>query len=225
MEAVPDMLDRRIGEIVAEDYRRARALKKFGIDFCCGGGITLREACARKAAPPSEVISALDQSAGAPSEPLARVSSWSPTFLVDYIESVHHSFVRDAIPAIRAFTTKVAKVHGHQQPELALIADRFEQLASAMEEHMQFEEEQLFPAVRAGNATELVQDIDRAEDEHRDAGALMEEIRQLSDNYTPPEWACATYRAAYVNLSQFEQDLHIHVHLENNVLFQKLVPA
>ncbi|TVP42292.1 MAG: iron-sulfur cluster repair di-iron protein [Gemmatimonadales bacterium] len=231
---------RPVGEIVAEDYGRAAVLRSYGIDFCCGGGRPLDEACTRRNADPVEVEAAIrahDARKTAEVDPAPA----NPGELVDHIERVHHAWVRENLPALRHFTTRVAKVHGAGWTELSLIAERTEELAREMEDHMRDEEENLFPQVRAASAFGASGDRasgDRAsggganpftdadfaelEAEHEHAGSLMAELRALSGDFTPPDGACATWRAAYAKLEEFEADLHRHVHLENNLLFPAL---
>jgi len=226
---------RPVGEIVAEAYGRAAVLRSFGIDFCCGGGRPLDEASARRGVDLAEVEAALlahDARQSATPDPAPR----EPAALVDHIEAVHHRWVRENLPILKHFTSRVAQVHGAVWSELSIIASHTEALAREMESHMLDEEENLFPRVRlaaraqGGNGETLhfpeldFTDLDliELEVEHEDAGALMAEIRALTKNFTPPESACATWRAAYAKLEEFETDLHRHVHLENNVLFPML---
>ncbi len=216
--------ERTVGELVAEDYRRARVMKQYGLEFCCGGGVPLGEACRRKDLSVEQVASALASVERDPADPLSMVSRWSPSFLADYIEVTHHTYVREAVPPLRAFTQKVARVHGHAVPELVDIAEAFDALADELESHMAYEETVLFPAVRSADPA-VADRLGRAEEEHVRAGDLMAEIRCLSNDFTPPDWACATYRASFANLREFEEDLHRHVHLENNVLFARLRTA
>jgi regulator of cell morphogenesis and NO signaling len=229
MEQLP-LPARPVGDIVAEDYRRGSVLKRFGIDFCCGGKRTL-EAAARAAgvdaAGVARAIAESDARGGGGVGP-DRAASWSPAFLADYIVNEHHAYVREALPVLRAFTEKVAWRHGDTRPELVAIAERTAELAAEMEAHMASEEEVVFPRIRAlasGTAGEegptLAELIGQMEGEHDAAGSLMAEMRRLSDGFTPPEGACATYCATYAKLEEFEADLHRHVHLENNVLFPK----
>ncbi len=223
MSLTPDLSSRNVGDLVAEDFRRAPVFRNHGIEFCCGGGVPLEEACRRSGADLETVVRDLAASDRNPLSPLSRAVTWTPAFLVDYIETVHHAYVREAVPALRAFTAKVARVHGGERPELVEMAALFEELASEMEEHMAFEEAELFPAVRRGEP-DLAAGLSRAEDDHVKAGELMADIRRLSSDFTPPDWACRTYRAAFANLEEFERDLHVHVHLENNVLFPRVGP-
>lgn len=224
---------RRVGDVVAEDFRRGGVFKRFGIDFCCGGGRTVEEACERRGVDVDDVeraLLALGASGTAAAHPDARM--WPLDFLADYITNVHHAYVRQTLPVLRQFTAKVAAVHGPERSELIEIARLVEEMASELEEHMLKEEEELFPYVRAlvsgdpepdhaafpssGSASAAIQ---RMEEEHDRAGALMQGIRELSGGFALPEGACNTYRASFALLEEFEDDLHRHVHLENHVLF------
>lgn len=218
---------RLVGDLVAEDYRRAAALKRFGIDFCCGGKMPLGDACQKKGVALEEVAEALAASDAHGTAAPLRVSSWSPAFLADYVVNEHHTYVRESAPVLRAFTEKVARVHGAERPELVEIAALFGRVADELATHMASEEDVVFPAIkaleagRADGGPALRDLVDEMEAEHDEAGGLMAEIRRLSDGYTPPEGACNTYRAAFAKLEEFEDDLHRHVHLENHVLFPK----
>ena len=227
MEYTP-LAQRPVGEIVAEDYRRAAVLKRFGIDFCCGGGRTLEAACQKQGVAVEDVARALAAADGHGQAPQARVTAWSPGFLADYVVNEHHAYVRESVPVLRAFTQKVARVHGGAHPELVEIAALFDEVAEELEAHMAEEEAVVFPRIKAlaagGAAPEgpsLRALLGTMEAEHDRAGALMREIRRLSGDYVPPEDACNTYRASFAKLEEFEDDLHRHVHLENNVLFPK----
>ena len=217
----------KVAELVTQDYRRAAVFKGFGIDFCCGGGITLQAACEKQGVAIEDVATALEESDGRGSNPHVRVESWTPAFLADYIVNEHHTYVRRSIPVLRAFTQKVARVHGGGEPSLIQIAMLFEKVAEEMESHMHDEETVVFPRIKAEeeggqNFDEPLADlINRMESEHDLAGSLMKEIRRLSNDYQPPADACNTYRATFVELEGFEDDLHRHVHLENNILFPR----
>lgn len=218
---MPTLLDRHVGDLVAEDFRRARIFHQFGIDFCCGGGITVSEACRRKHQDASAVERALTELAGSAPDALSGVQSWSAAFLVDYIVSVHHTYVRESLPALRAFSAKVARVHGHARPELVRVAELVDRLGTEMEAHLTLEETVIFPAIRTQDPLAYAH-IVQAESDHEAAAGLVRELRRITDGFQAPDWACNTYRALYVNLAGFERDLFTHVHLENNVLFKRV---
>ena len=71
------------------------------------------------------------------------------------------------------------------------------------------------------NSSYLQSPINMMEQEHDHAGSMLAEIRNLTNNYTPPADACTTYQLSFASLQAFELDLHHHVHLENNILFPK----
>lgn len=221
-----------IGAIVAADYRKARIFRDFGIDYCCGGKKTLQEACLRKNIDPAQVQAALDGVDAAEQADAPDYSSWELDALSAYIVQRHHTYVTDALPMLYELTAKVARVHGTRHPELVEIAQEFNALANELERHLQKEEQILFPYVdqlaaarREGRtpARPFFGTVDNPvrmmETEHESAGASMEKIRRLSHDYTPPVEACTSYRVLFAQLRAFEEDLHQHVHLENNILF------
>jgi len=223
-----------IGNLVAQDYRRATVFKRHGIDFCCGGGKTLESVCASKGLSVDDLKGELAQAENRTHDDSIRPSGWSADFLADYIVNQHHAYVRDSLPLLKEFSRKVSRVHGHANPEVTEIDDRVQQLSAELLSHMQKEEMILFPyvkelvnaekngGVQGRPAFGTVQNpIRMMEEEHDHAGSLMREIRALSSDYTPPEHACNTYRVLYAKLEEFEEDLHRHIHLENNVLFPK----
>ncbi|MDZ7689571.1 MAG: iron-sulfur cluster repair di-iron protein [Balneolaceae bacterium] len=223
-----------IGQIVSEDYRAAGIFKKFGLDFCCGGKRTVSEACEKKGVDLEELTSEL-QTLNETESNNQNYNDWSPSFLIDYIINNHHQFVRTKLPEISAYTKKVAKVHGRGRPGLVEIRDIFLALQPELLEHLEKEEQVLFPYIKTmleyeqqGSKLQKKPDfktvknpVRMMEAEHDEAGSAMEKIQELTDNFTPPKDACATYRVLFQNLEAFQNDLHKHVHLENNILFPK----
>lgn len=230
------MIDTRqstIRDIVADDYRAAAIFQKHGIDFCCGGNRPVADACAERGIETSTVFDEIEAALAGPGD-APRFSSWDLDFLVNYIVTNHHAYVRGAIPTLLAHTRRVAEVHGERHPEVVTIARHFEAVADEMQQHMMKEERILFPAIAAlaASAREgrpfarppfgtVANPIRMMELEHESAGGTMAAIRTLSGNYLPPEDACTTYRVMLKELEAFEADLHRHVHLENNILFPK----
>lgn len=225
-----------IGQLVAEDYRTAQVFRSFNLDFCCGGNKTVKEACNDRGVDYQEVQQALKQLDKKQNGAQDNYNEWSLDFLIDYIINNHHKFSRNKLPEIGAYTKKVAGVHGERHPELKQIYHEFTMLHGEMINHLDKEEEILFPYVkelveaeREGRKPEqpdfgqAADPIAMMEQEHDDAGEAMKKIRELSDDFTPPEDACTTYRLLFENLEAFEKDLHKHVHLENNILFPKAI--
>lgn len=230
-----DLKNQTIGSIVADDYRTAGVFKKYGLDFCCGGGRTVSQACEKKNVNLEELLAELQTLNNNGGGKNHNYNEWSPDFLIDYIINNHHKFVRTKLPEINIYAEKVAKVHGRGRPALIEVRNIFQSLIGELLDHLEKEEEVLFPYVkkmmvwkRNGSQPDQKPHFGKVENpvammeaEHDEAGAAMAEIRKLTDNYTLPEDACATYRVLFQNLEAFEEDLHKHVHLENNILFPK----
>jgi regulator of cell morphogenesis and NO signaling len=225
-----------IKSIVTSDYRAAAIFEKYSLDFCCKGGVTIDQACSEKNIDASSVYAELAQLANATPGNAPHYADWPIDELIDYIVNVHHKYVRESIPVIFAHTQKVATVHGANHSEVIDIARHFETVAADLSNHMMKEERMLFPYIKSlvmakRNGSTLApppfgsaqNPIRMMEAEHRAAGDELYTVRSLSSNYAPPGDACTTYRVSYQELQQFEQDLHQHVHLENNILFPKAI--
>jgi regulator of cell morphogenesis and NO signaling len=226
--------DETLGQIAAKDLRKAQVFKKYGLDFCCGGKKTVKEACAEKGLDVTKVEKELQQADTLPSSRPIPYGDWSLDFLADYIVNTHHSYVHKTLPDIKAYAEKVMRVHGNRHTELLRIHQLVEEIYAELMAHMVKEEKVLFPYIKelvaAKNNTQplhaaafgTVQNpINMMEMEHELVGKNLEEIRQLSNNYLLPEDACASYSLLYRMLDEFEEDLHLHIHLENNILFPK----
>ena len=226
--------DETLGEIATKDLRKAQVFKKYGLDFCCGGKKTVKEACAEKGLDVTKVEQELQQADRIPASRPLPYNDWSLDFLADYIVNTHHSYVRKNLPDIMGYAKKVMKVHGSRHPELLRIHQLVEDVNAELMAHMVKEERILFlyikELVAAKNNTQplhaaafgTVQNpINMMEMEHELVGKNLAEIRELSNNYLLPEDACASYSLLYRMLYEFEDDLHLHIHLENNILFPK----
>jgi len=222
------IIEPTIGEIVANDFRAASMFKEAGIDFCCGGNKSLTEACKEKGAEESLLIQQLETLAQTPVSGAMNFKEWELSFLSDYIVNTHHKFVLKNLPELVFYTQKIASVHGENHPELSEVASLFININEELLQHLKNEEEVLFPAIKEAekNASPevkatIVSEITRMQGEHEFAGGAMDKINVLTNNYLIPEDACNTYRVSLKLLEQFEDDLHIHVHLENNILYPK----
>jgi regulator of cell morphogenesis and NO signaling len=227
--------NKTVGKMVAEDYRKAEVFKKHGIDFCCGGNIPLAQACKEKNADITLVQEQLDEIDNRQTPPEEDFDAWELDMLVDHIVGVHHVFVKQANKTIKEFVNRVKMVHGMNKPNVSEISDRFDALADELDLHMYKEETILFPyikelvaAKKAG--TSLSSPFGSVENpismmlaEHDNAGNELEQIQNLTENYSPPKGACATHKVSYSQLKEYADDLMRHIHLENNVLFPKAI--
>lgn len=208
-----------VGEIAASDLRKADVFKAMGIDFCCGGGKTLKQACEEQGIPEEKLRAALEESNAAHSSPSRDYNKWEPSFLADYIVNTHHNYVKEQGPQIRELAGAVAARHQQQHPELAVVSTLVDELMTELTDHLGKEEELLFPQIKKG--LEVSQILDQLEGEHDSAGKILVQLREVTDGYTPPPAACNSYTYLYKKLAEFEEDLHMHIHLENNILFKK----
>lgn len=225
-----------IGELVAQDYRTASVFKKHGIDFCCNGNRTIADACEKKKIESSALIEKLLQVVQQNNDQSIDFNAWSLDLLADYIEKKHHRYVVQKTQEIIPFLHKVARVHGDRHPELFEIEQLFNDSASELAAHMKKEELMLFPFIRKmvklQNDNEpftppmfgTVQNpIEMMHHEHDTEGNRFRKIAELTQGYVPPADACNTYRVTFALLKEFEEDLHLHIHLENNILFPKAI--
>ncbi len=217
-----------IGGIVANDFRAAALFKNVGIDFCCGGNKSLSVACKEKGTDLSALAQQIDALAQTPVSGAMNFKEWELGFLSDFIMNTHHKFVLKTLPELVFYTQKIANVHGDHHAELIEVASLFTKINEELLQHLKNEEEVLFPAIKEAekNAssevkTTIVSEITRMQGEHEFAGGAMDKINVLTNNYFIPDDACNTYRVSLKLLEQFEDDLHIHVHLENNILYPK----
>ena len=224
-----------VAEVVSENIKAAHIFKKHGIDFCCGGGITIEKACMKNEVD-YEVLKkdmlVIDEKPGRAYD----YNSWELDFLIDHIINVHHTYVEESLPVMAQYAEKVAHVHGHYYKEVVKINELVTEVVQELSDHLKKEEMILFPfikhllrakkegiAISTPPFNTVNNPIRMMESEHENAGNIFKEIAKLSNNYTPPEEACNTFRALYAKLEEFEQDLHQHIHLENNILHPKVI--
>ena len=217
-----------IGEIVANDFRATSLFKEAGIDFCCGGYKFLSEACREKGSDLSVILEQLGLLSQTPVDYATNFKEWELGFLSDYIMNTHHKFVLKNLPELLFYTRKIADVHGDNHPELLEVAELFATMNEELLQHLKNEEVVLFPAIKTAEISAsfqvksiIISEVTRMQGEHEFAGGAMDKINVLTKNYLVPADACNTYRGSLKLLEQFEDDLHIHVHLENNILYPK----
>lgn len=226
--------ERTVGSIVADDYRTASVFNAHGIDFCCKGGRSIAEVCRAKDIEPAALEREIQQAIARDGGPAEDVQHWTMARLIEHIERVHHRYVEARTITLMQFLDKLCAVHGVRHPELFAIRDEFQGCAQAMATHMKKEELVLFPFINQLEKAKMHglpaptphfgsvdNPIAMMEHEHNAEGERFRRITELSSNYTNPPDGCTTYRTAYAFLREFEEDLHRHVHLENNILFPR----
>ncbi len=220
-----------VGDLVREVPNRARVFESLKIDYCCGGKVSLATACAKRKIDADEVVERLSQcDAERANETVVDADAMSLTELADHVESTHHAYLKVELPRLDFMTEKVARVHGDKEPRLETIREAFVALKNELEPHMMKEERILFPIIRQLDAAadrpeihcgSIANPIRQMEHEHDLAGDQLAILREASDEFVPPQWACNTYRAMLDSLEKLEADMHQHIHKENNVLFPK----
>jgi regulator of cell morphogenesis and NO signaling len=219
-----------VGDIAAAIPSSVRVFQRHGIDFCCGGRTALGTACRELGISAGEVVRAIEDAAG-PTADDGRDWTREPLrALIDHIVRTYHAPLRDELPRLDAMAAKVARVHGAKAPHLMRVEALVAELTEDLTLHMQKEERMLFPAISAmeGDRALFIAigvPIDVMEGEHDRAGEILAELRNITGGYVAPAWACGTFQALYQGLAQLESDMHVHVHLENNVLFPRALGA
>ena len=231
-----NLKDKTIGAFVAQDFRTAAVFSKYKIDFCCKGNRTINEVCEKQNIDSDTLLQNVYDVLQSENNSGIDFNSWPLDLLVDYIEKTHHRYVEEKTGIILQFLNKLCSVHGANHPELFKINELFAEGAGELSQHMKKEELMLFPFIkRMVNTKEsngvlsqpsfgtVSNPIAMMMQEHDNEGDRFREIANLTNNYTAPADGCTTYKVAFAMLQEFEQDLHKHIHLENNILFPKAV--
>ncbi|WPP51961.1 iron-sulfur cluster repair di-iron protein [Catalinimonas niigatensis] len=219
-----------IGKMVAEDYRTAAVFQEYDIDFCCQGNLTIEEACQTKSIEIDKVLTDLAAIQEQEDDTTPEYQFWPLDQLADHIQSEHHKYTEQAIEQIKPLLDKICNVHGGHHPELYEVQKEFMKSAGELTTHMKKEEFILFPYIKklvtqgqvSSPLFKTVQNpISMMMEEHNTEGERFRKISSLTGKYRPPADACNTYILTYALLKKLEEDLHLHIHLENNILFPR----
>lgn len=226
--------DKTIGEIVADDYRTASVFEKHGIDFCCGGKVALSTICREKGIDPVVILREIKAVKDTLLERSANYAAWELPFLADFIVNTHHAYLKENMGQIAAHIAKIAEVHGVRHPEVIEISQIFARIVTDLADHLGYEEQVFFPAIKRIDAAGKSGAVPETKDsetiseglvklhrEHEEVGDAIHRIRHLAKDYEIPGDVCNTFAVTYRELKEFEDDMHKHVHLENNILFPK----
>jgi regulator of cell morphogenesis and NO signaling len=224
-----------LGALAARRPASMAVFERLGLDYCCGGATALADACGAAGLEPSAVLRAIDAEESASARcPEADWSGATMTELADHIEGTHHCFVRDVLSRLEILLPRVLAAHGATDPRIEELSRVFTRFAAEMRDHMVREERVLFPWLRrlerptelhVGPPWSVQRPITCMMHDHDDAGEALARMRALSNGFTAPENACATYRSMLAMLAGLERDTHVHVHKENNILFPAGVRA
>lgn len=223
------LLDRPVGQLVAEKPARSRVFEKWGIDYCCSGKKALADICASRSLDPERVLREIELSDAIPTRESTDWTVQPLSALCQHIQQVHHGYLRESLPRLSVLVDKVAERHGGNDPRLLELRDVFAEFRAELENHTSKEDEILFPAINSmqDSPTPLARDIAIPIEvmlaEHDDVGVALAKMRDLTDAFTPRQNACNTHRAMLQGLAELEADLHQHIHKENNILFPRAV--
>ena len=215
-------IDTKVGDLAAKHPLSTRVFARHDIDFCCGGGRPLRAVCEEQGLEPDELLEEIRAEVEGES---AAKTDWTEAPLDEVIEHIVEAFhrpLREELPRLEAMAKKVNRVHGDKRPEmLSGIVETFHGLKAELESHMMKEEQVLFPMIRAGRGGMARGPVSAMEHEHDSAAKALETLRSLTNDYEVPGEACTTWRALWHGLEALEEEMHQHIHLENNILFPR----
>lgn len=229
-------LNTTLGDFVAMYPKTRKVFGAFDLDYCCGGQQEIKAAAQEKNIDLNELSSALEKAITESNESVEKI--WineSLTNVVNHIVSTHHAFMHKELPYIDKLLEKIVLVHGPKHGDfLNKLNDTYKILKKDLEQHLSDEETLLFPYIKVfepsndlkkpnENTEKFKKIVDILFTEHDEAGDLLREMRNLTSNYTLPSDACKSFEELYEHLQAIEDDLHEHIHLENSVLFPRLV--
>ncbi|MDR2710066.1 MAG: iron-sulfur cluster repair di-iron protein [Burkholderiales bacterium] len=216
-----------VGEMAAKEPKSTALFKEIGIDFCCNGKDDLAEALRRKKVSPEQfaerlaTLKAESENAGNHAGEI-NFLDMKPAALAEHIVTRHHEYLRKSLPETLALFLKVLRVHGAQHPELYEAFKSFGAMKTDLEQHLIKEETLLFPEFANRSGRKIASLMESIESEHESVGRLLDNIRAISRDYVLPPDACMSYANLYRTLQEIEDDIHQHIHLENNILFKRL---
>ena len=199
-----------------------RVFARHSIDFCCRGGIALRSACDAKGLDAERIVKEVEVEIAGTGDTATRWENEAPDNLIDHILTTYHEPLRWELPRLQKMADKVLAVHGEKMPAvLNELRDIFTALRMELEDHMLKEEQTLFPMIRDGRGADAGGPIAVMEEEHASAGVALQRLRELTNDFQAPEGACATWTGLWAGLADLERQTHLHIHLENNILFPR----
>ena len=231
-------LDKKVRDLALEMPQATRVLEKLKIDYCCGGDQPLGEACATAGIEVANLERMLEEAGQAEVQGNGALDFQQATLseLIGHILDKHHVYTKSEMTRLEPLIDKVIGAHGENHPELRQIGEVFQRLCADLKPHMFKEEQILFPYILEMERSSLQNrpapfapfgtvnnPVRMMMMEHETVGDILRELRALSSNYTVPADGCISYQTLYQALEAFEQDLHLHIHLENNILFPRAI--
>lgn len=211
-----------VGQLATDHPLATRVFARHGIDYCCGGGKPLAEACSKAGVETEQILTEIEKELHVPDPSVERWGEAPLSDLVDHILSTYHRPLDEELPRLEAMARRVHTVHGDKDPKMfSELLSVYLALKSELDGHMAKEEGILFPMIQQGQGQQGGGPIAVMQDEHVSAGAALRRLRELTGDYEVPAGACNTWRALWHGLAALEESLHQHIHLENNILFPR----
>ncbi len=212
----------QVGRIATEHPISTRVFARYGIDYCCGGGVPLAEACESRGLDAESVAEEIQREL----DPVAGAGEcWSVAPLPDLVTHIlvaYHQPLKEELPRLEAMARKVLQVHADKEPEmLTELLAVYLGIRADLEPHMEKEEQILFPMIQRGQGFLADGPVAVMKEEHEQVGAALKRLREITNDYEVPPRACNTWRALWHGLAALEKELHQHIHLENNILFPR----
>ena len=218
--------DSTVGQIATEHPLATRVFHRHGIDFCCGGGKPLEEACAARGLNTDMVLEEIQKELAGADTQEQRWDQAPLKDLIDHILVTYHEPLREELPRLESMAGKVLEVHKEKDPEtLSELLSVCVDLHAELKQHMSKEEQILFPMIRSGQGGMANGPISVMLHEHDSAATALRRLRELTRGYEVPAEACNTWRALWHGLAALEESLHQHIHLENNILFPRALAS
>ena len=213
-----------VGEMAAGEPKSIKVFKEVGIDFCCDGKVCLTDALQKKNITQAQFTEKLEALKKEPDEAgTPDFLKMTPEALTEHIVNTHHAYLWKILPETYALFTKVIRVHGKNHPELFDAFKLFGTVKTDLEQHLTKEEEIVFPEIADIRKPEGRKLVEQLKVEHEDVGGLMDQIREVNHDYALPPDACMSYTNLYQTMREIEEDIHQHIHLENNILFKGII--
>lgn len=226
-----------VSEIVRNDYRAADLFKKYGINYCCGGNITLQNVCMQRNIDYNQIVNELDFiTRNIVISTALNFSEWKLEFMADYIVNVHHAYQKNALPSIETALISFAEAHKNKIPALEKVVTMFQQLSAIIIPHHLQEEEIIFPYIRQienafrrketyGNlfVRTLRKPLSHIQNEHAEIDRILKEIQLLTNFYIFPANACTSHQVLFHKLQEFHNDVIQHNYLESDILFPRAI--
>jgi regulator of cell morphogenesis and NO signaling len=217
-----------VADLVLDHSECAAVFQRHQIDFCCRGDLSIEAACESAGIDMDNLLAELSSAIAERTRNSGDPRALSTAALIHHIVAKHHGYLRATLPFVQALATKVSRVHGGHNPRLQELEYLVSELSDTLRTHLDEEEDILFPAMLAEPPAErgsITRSLDTMQDEHLAVGSLLRRIRNATEEFALPDWACNSYRTLFSELEQLEGDVFRHVHLENHVLMPRFAAA